>query len=137
VLRQLALHYADWSMTGVLDHFREKESRERAIELYERYLAAHPDDSTALTQLSRLLVRSERFEEAVKRLEPLTARPDCPTAAALWHLEALFRLGRFQEMRALAAAHRENFEQADQLTLDAAESAVMWSKPDAALEAIR
>ena len=90
----------DYAFAGILDERREDELRKAAEASYRTALRLDPQDEDALVDLGRLLIRLDRHEEALDVLKPLMTAPSVDAAA--WLLEALFRLGRFDELHRLA-----------------------------------
>ena len=70
-----------------------------AADSYERYLATDPGNWAALNDYAWVLLKSERFEEALKATE--TGLGYFPDNAWLWNSKAiaLFELARYEEAR--------------------------------------
>jgi hypothetical protein len=98
VARDLAHLYDDYAFTGLLDPVRERENLQLARQWYETWIALEPNRAEAHFALGRLLIRCEEWEQADYHLEK--AGGD----ASVWRLETLFRLGRYEEIPALAAS---------------------------------
>ena len=101
-LRALAAHYDDYAFSGVLDPKREVETRGLAVETYRTLLALAPSDVNARSAVGRLLVRQRMFEQAAAWYARYPV-DEWPAAARLWHMESLFALSRYAELRSLAA----------------------------------
>jgi hypothetical protein len=99
VLLQLARHHDDYANSGLLDAVRLGAARRRALDLYVQYDALRPGEPKVLHAMSRLLVRLERDEDAVERLEPLVRRAEAPAESMSWYLECLYRLRRYETLR--------------------------------------
>lgn len=101
-LRALAAHYDDYAFSGVLDPKREVDTRGLAVDTYRRILAIDSSDANARSVVGRLLVRQRLFAEAADWYACYPVN-EWPAAARLWHMESLFALGRYAELRSLAA----------------------------------
>lgn len=100
-LRALAAHYDDYAFSGVLDPKREVETRGLAVETFRKLLTLDASDANARSAVGRLLVRQRKFEAAAEWYASYPFN-EWPAAARLWHMESLFALGRYAELRALA-----------------------------------
>lgn len=105
LLAELAHHYDAYAFAGILDPDREKESRERAMETYRRYLRLEPRDVNATLDAGRLLLRSGKAKEAADWFAQAIDRGVVSPAIYLWYMESLFSLKRFSEIRQLASLH--------------------------------
>lgn len=88
-----------YAFTGILDERREAELRREAEQHYAAVIAIDPAHGRARQLLGRLLLRTNRPADALAVLEPLMPSPS-PEAAG-WLMEALFSLGRFDDLRRL------------------------------------
>lgn len=108
----LARHLDEYAFCGLLDANREQELRQKALERYRAALALASDDSALRNDMGRLLLRIGLAAEAAETLAPVAAAaavsgaPDRRLLA--WYAESLFRLGRFDELRALCAVRRDD-----------------------------
>ena len=87
----------DYAFAGILDERRESELRAAAEACYREALARDPDNVANRLGFGRLQIRLGRHVEALQTLLPLSRDPS-PEAAG-WIIEALFRMGRFDELR--------------------------------------
>jgi len=99
--------YDDYAFTGLLDSERESDNRVKAREGYEAHLESHVDDKDTMLALGRLLLRSRRFEEAAPWLERALGGDDAPLHLAVWYMECLYQLRRFDELRELTQRYQE------------------------------
>ena len=104
----LARHLDDYAFCGLLDANREQELRRKALDQYRAALAAAPSDVALRNDLGRLLLRVGLVAEAAETLAPAAARSGDRRLLA-WYAESLFRLGRFEELRALCRARADDF----------------------------
>lgn len=89
----LAEHLDTYAFSGVIDFFREKESRELAIEYYKRYIDRKPDDHEAWVALGRILNRLQAFDQVASWFEEkLKRHEEIPANCYPWYWEALFML---------------------------------------------
>jgi hypothetical protein len=101
-LGALAAHFDDYAFSGVLDPKREVETRGLAVGAYQRLLALEPSDAHARSAVGRLFVRQRMYAEAAEWYGRYPVN-EWPPVARLWHMESLFALGRYAELRLLAA----------------------------------
>ena len=90
----------EYAFAGILDERREAELRREAETAYREALILNPSVEDIRLDLGRLLIRQDRVAEALEELSPLAGAPS-PDAAA-WLMEALFRLGRYDDLRRLS-----------------------------------
>lgn len=104
----LARHLDDYAFCGLLDANREQELRRKALDYYRAALAAAPADEALRNDLGRLLLRVGLVAEAAETLAPAAGRTHDRRLLA-WYAESLFRLGRFEELRALCRTRADDF----------------------------
>lgn len=104
----LARHLDDYAFCGLLDGNREQELRRKALDYYRAALAAAPADEALRSDLGRLLLRVGLVAEAAETLAPAAARTRDRRLLA-WYAESLFRLRRFEELRALCRTRADDF----------------------------
>jgi thioredoxin-like negative regulator of GroEL len=95
---QLAQHLDRFAHTGMLDAQRETEVRQQSAQLFREYLQVHPDSAEARVALGRLLTRLGDFRAAVDCLASMSD----DRVAQSWYCQALYGLGRFDELRDIA-----------------------------------
>lgn len=124
----LARHCDDQAFTGLLDAAREQSCRLRAAEYYARYLALRPEDLGTEFRLARLQLRRGLASEAEPRFRRLldAGYP----AAALWLMECLFALGRFDQVRRVAAG--VSAAEVERMTPDVRTTVELWTGTGAA-----
>ena len=134
-LLALARLYDDYAFTGLLDDERESNNREKALQCYQRYLLAEPNDVSTKLAVGRLLLRAERYEEAAFWLKGVMHKDDPSLQLAIWYMECLFHLGRFEELRHWAKRYAATIESSPEAFPPAALGALsLWSArgPEAA-----
>lgn len=104
----LAHHLDDYAFCGLLDANREQELRRKALDQYRAALGMAPADEALRSDLGRLLLRVGLVAEAAETLAPAAARSRDRRLLA-WYAESLFRLGRFDELRALCRVRADDF----------------------------
>lgn len=104
----LARHLDDYAFCGLLDANREQELRRKALEHYRAALAAAPAEEGLRNDLGRLLLRVGLVGEAAETLAPAAAESRDRRLLA-WYAESLFRLRRFDELRALCRGRANDF----------------------------
>ena len=97
-----AKHYDDYAYTGILDAEFEAINRAKALEAYREYHAMRPDDLEARLAIGRLLIRSERTEEARTWFKQCIDAGYASQPIVMWYMESLYKLGRLDELRAIA-----------------------------------
>lgn len=102
-LLDLARHYDRYAYTGLLDEDRERANREHALATYRRYLEFHPDDRGAQLAAGRLLLRLGQVQAAADWLAAARASFGGSPQLDVWYMEALYRLRRYADLRAVAA----------------------------------
>lgn len=126
VLR-LARHFDDYAYTGLLDHQRQEESQTQALDSYMRYLERKPEDADARLAVGRLLLRIGKAEEAVQWFERCFAESIWSPAMVAWHMDALYRLGRFEAVRGFARRHQEELTRLDTYPIRLIEMVRLWA----------
>lgn len=128
LLLKLARLNDEYASAGILDSGREQESCNRALETYREYLKLRPKDLEARTAIGRLLLREGKYDEA--RLWSSEIVDDsAPSSELLFiHMEALYHLRRFHELRHLATSYVGQV-QSDHLSLEVAETLKLWANP--------
>jgi len=106
----LARHYDDYAFTGLLDSERERDNRQQALESYDLAMAIDPNDPGVWLAIGRLKVREGRFGEAIAWFEAAEAKHLMTADMALWQIDALFRAGRYADLRQVIAKHRPLLE---------------------------
>jgi hypothetical protein len=132
----LARHLDELANTGLLDLRRARENRERALELFRAAAATRPDDLDLAKTCGRLLLRLERHEEAAEFLAGVVARLAFAPVVFGWYLEALYRLGRLDEVRALCRDHGFRMREATEISDEMRMAIAMWIEPDADPDAL-
>jgi tetratricopeptide (TPR) repeat protein len=131
-LAALARHYDDYLYSGILDARREEEVRARALEAYKQCVAAEPGDLNYRLAEGRLLLRARRYAEAADSLETAIAGGLSTPRAGLWYMEALYHLGRFDQLRSFARSHPTDGRSTSDLPPAAAEVIELWSALESA-----
>lgn len=106
---RLGRHYDEYAFTGLLDPERERDNRIRALEGYQEALKVRPREVGLWLAIGRLLVRERRYDAAASWFTVAEARGLITADMVLWNLEALFKLGRYDKVRATIAEHGQMF----------------------------
>jgi tetratricopeptide (TPR) repeat protein len=107
--RALGLHYEETAQSGLMEAGRVRTSEDQALAHFNTVLAAKPGDPIALASTGRLQLQRGEVEQAAASLEfALVQDPENASTAALY-LEALMRLGRFEELRRIAGSWMGRF----------------------------
>jgi tetratricopeptide (TPR) repeat protein len=106
----LAEHLDAYAFSGIIDFFRERESREMAIEYYRKYIDKRPEDHKAWMALGRLLNRLNAFDKVLDWFEEQMKKSSAsiPISSYTWYWEALYMLHNFNKLSSSAqAVYRE------------------------------
>lgn len=108
-LRRLALaqHYDAYAFSGLLDRQREHDNRAEALQHYRAVLALQPGHLGARAAVSRILVRTGRYAEAVDWLGERLDSGHVNRATVAWYAECLFHLRRYGDLRGVALRFRD------------------------------
>jgi hypothetical protein len=106
----LARHYDDYAFTGLLDSDRERDNRLQALESYNAAMAIDPNEPGVWLAIGRLKVRERSYAEAIAWFEAAETKRLMTADMALWQIDALFRSGRYADLRRAIAHHRPLFE---------------------------
>jgi hypothetical protein len=98
----LAKHYDEHGKTGLLDPEGSEVSRTAALEAYQRYLGLEPADVDARAAVGRLMLKSGDLQATCAWLKESVEGGAAPGEGAIAYMEALFRLGRFSDLREVA-----------------------------------
>lgn len=127
----LARHLDNYAFCGLLDANREQELRRKALEQYRAALAMAPADDGVRNDLGRLLLRVDLAAEAAETLAPAAAHSSDRRLLA-WYAESLFRLRRFDELRALCRARGGDFADPAAIFDALGDVVALWVDPGAA-----
>jgi len=106
----LARHYDDYAFTGLLDSDRERDNRLQALDSYNAAMAIDPNEAGVWLAIGRLKVRERSYAEAIAWFEAAETKRLMNADMALWQLDALFRSGRYADLRRAIMRHRPLFE---------------------------
>jgi thioredoxin-like negative regulator of GroEL len=110
----LARHYDAYAFCGLLDSAREHAGRRSALRYYGAALKLQPQNGDIRMAICRILVREGRHADAVDWLGQRLDQERSSRAIVGWYLECLFHLGRFAEVRGVAARFRGLLLDADE-----------------------
>jgi tetratricopeptide (TPR) repeat protein len=133
--QRLARHYDEYAFTGLLDPERERDNRIRALESYEEALKVRPREPGLWLAIGRLLVRERRYDAAASWFTVAEARGLLNADMVLWYLEALFRTGRYDKLRAAVAEYRHLFQAGGKHPPQVPDVVGLWTAAPAATEA--
>ena len=106
VRTELARLLDAYAFCSLQDEENEAEMRDKALAHYRRAFADRPDDLDIRLDLARLLLRLDKVEEAANLLKPMV-HDDAERRVLIWYAESLYRLFRYDELRALCERHAE------------------------------
>lgn len=96
---EVARHFDKYAFSGILDGDRQAENRRKAEEGYRKALDLEPTLADALLGVGRLMVRTDRLEEAARWFESGFAKGILRPSELAWYMETVFRLGDFDRLR--------------------------------------
>ncbi len=123
----LAEHYDDYAFTGILDEERESLNRARALEHYREYLEMKPGDINVRIRSGRLMLRLGMDQEAADWFNACMVDGYSSDSLIIWYLEALFRAGRYAELRKNARLHRNRLRNYYEDLPQLAETVELWA----------
>lgn len=133
--QQLARHYDDYAFTGLLDPERERDNRIRALEGYQAALAVRPREPALWLAIGRILVRERRYAAAADWFAVAESRSLLSADMVLWQLEAMFRLGRYDQVRTTMHEHRHLFQRGGKHPPQLPDVLALWATAPAPAEA--
>ncbi len=131
IKKGLAEHYDNYAFTGLLDEERERINREKAREKYLEYLQMRPDDLEVRLKVGRLLIRSERYDQAAEWFKHSLDEGYATDAIKIWYMECLFHTKRYEELRAAATSFRIDMAQFKDFQPEMVESLHLWAQAGA------
>jgi len=122
---ELGILYDDYAYAGLADAEECSAVRNRAIEIFD----IHKHRPDACLRLARLYLRNNKPHKTCDVLAPLLADNQLP-AAISWYMEALFRLRRFDKLRAISKFYRKTVSENNEVISPTIENAIaLWQKP--------
>lgn len=110
--------------TGLLDESRAALWRERALELYR---SALPERLAQVAlPIGRALVRLGREQEACEWFDGPAASIPASSHMLFWRLEAMYRAGRYRELRGLCQEHRDLLQARGVAPEPLRQAAMLW-----------
>lgn len=102
-LLNYAFQCESFSRLVFIDDERRQKMRNKAIELFEKYLKQKPTDQQVAVLLAKLYDIRKDYERSASCLEPFIKNPDKATEEVYrWYFSALFQLKRYDEIRMLS-----------------------------------
>ncbi|MBF0623408.1 MAG: hypothetical protein HQL82_01230 [Magnetococcales bacterium] len=126
-LLALARHCDDYAFSGLLEAERAREYGDKALAAYRKYLTLRPDDVAVRVAVGRHLVRSHRLEEAARYLEEALRGEKPSPQLALWYMETLYQLRRFEPLEELARRYGQDFTAAAGFPVQVVEAVGLWA----------
>ena len=117
----------EYANADVMDRERAAAARDKAAQAYVDYLQLVTSDAAAEQAIGRLRLRAGDHVGAAQWLEQRGDAGSAQPESRLVYMEALFQLGRFDELRTYAATHAQDLLLSDGLSLEARETAKLWA----------
>lgn len=131
VLINLARHTYHYAFCGLLDEQRSDALLEESLKYFKDYLDLYPNDSQTLYYIGRIHLQEKRYEQSLdfmeRSLQHLPSKQIEPEALETY-LDALFHLGRFDEIRAAITKWMPRLNPANQKTLEISEALTVWTE---------
>ncbi|MBT6118443.1 MAG: hypothetical protein HOH66_11315 [Rhodospirillaceae bacterium] len=127
LILQLARHYDDYAFTGLLDPQRQAESQVHAMDSYMLYLERMPRDADARLAVGRLMLRRGEARDAARWIERCLEEGVWSPGMAGWHMDALYRLGRYEAIRDFARLHHDELTRLDTYPIRLIEMVRLWA----------
>lgn len=131
IKKGLAEHYDNYAFTGLLDEERERTNREKAREKYLEYLQMRSDDMEVRLKVGRLLIRSQRYDEAANWFKHSLEEGYATDPLKIWYMECLFMTRRYDELRTAASTFRIDLSQYKNFQPEMVESIHLWAQAGA------
>ena len=124
--RRLANLHETFADLGLPGEPRAAEARRTALALHREILQVRPEDDEARLAIGRLLVRTDRFEEAAAWIQAALARGRPTPRLLMVCLEGLYRLRRIAELRALVERYGDDLARAADLSVAERRVLAFW-----------
>lgn len=118
----------EYAESGLLSPARAEEAWQGALSLVERRAARDEDDWRPAEVAAKALLRLGRADKAVAALDPWTDRSELSAGAFAVYLEALFSLGKYEQLRQ-ACSRIRHMAEAGATQPEKSELAILWSSP--------
>lgn len=131
-LAKLAKHYDEHASSGLSDEETLAARRQKAELAYQQLHELKPDDAIVLWSFGRLLIRSERYNEAAKIFEKaLDLSVDAvDPLQRVWYWECLYNQARYAELRQQVRTHYEQIPKDTVLPQALLDSIDLWLADD-------
>ena len=136
-LLAMAVHYDNYSHTGLLDAQREQRSRNSALKAYLDYLRTVPQDVVVRLAIGRLLLRSGRFDQTGEWFAQCIKEGQWSAQMIPWYMESLYRLGRLEEVRRLAKDHYQELTRLDEFPMKVVDTVHLWATAESGAGPLR
>lgn len=123
----MARHFDDYAFSGLLDPEREDDNRNLALESYLRCLDLDADNLDARAAIGRLLLRKGEYHEAATVLGEAVVSRQATPAMLDFYLEALFKLGNYQRIRAVIRDHDAEIQNDPKRTPEVKFAVDLWA----------
>jgi polysaccharide biosynthesis protein PelE len=127
LLREIGRYCDNYAFTGLLDSLREQDNRVRALSAYRDYLRHVPGDWEIRLAAGRILMRQGDYRQAVGWFEDSLAAGCAIPQMVLWLMEALSRLGRYEEVRELARRYRLELQDETEFSAEIIGAVRLWA----------
>lgn len=125
---QLAQHYDTYAHAGfIIDKDREYLLRNKAIQIYERYLELNPQHKEVYFYLGRLYLKNRNIEEAYALLSSHMEDNENPSPAAIWcYIECLYHKRDYDTIKRFAKSCFPRLNLHDSETFKVIEMIRLW-----------
>lgn len=127
LLREIGKYCDDYAFTGLLDSLREQDNRARALTAYRDYLRHVPEDWEIRLAAGRIFMRQGDYRQAAGWFEDSLATGCAIPQMVLWLMEALSRLGRYEEVRKLARRYLQELQDETEFSPEIIGAVRLWA----------
>ena len=127
VLLAIASVYDDLAFSTILEPEQESEARLLAMKFYRDYLSFKPNDKRIFYLIGRLLMRQEKYEEAVRWFESAITSETLKLDIWVLYAECLYHLKRYSDLRRQARINCDLVLQSRKYPDVICESILLWS----------
>ncbi|MBF8272761.1 MAG: hypothetical protein HW380_1866 [Magnetococcales bacterium] len=129
LLWKTACHIDEYAFCGLLDDLNARNSREKALDYYRRYLAIRPENSEAVTRACRLLLKNGRLQECLEMMEPEMQKEEPSTQMIAWRMDVLFRLRQYGQVNDMARNFGDRLKKLDEFPVNIIQAIQLWREP--------
>ncbi|MEG3639154.1 tetratricopeptide repeat protein [Magnetococcus sp. PR-3] len=124
----LARHYDAYAYSDLLDAKESAQMRQKALDWYQRYLEQVPQNLKVIESVIRVLIRQQRYEDALHYLREHQQKWGDNSRMVLWYLESLYHVGDYQSLRHYCQQHGQKLLEDEGLLEESRSALTLWLK---------